>query len=611
MQTYHSETRSERGAEPAVDIAKDVLFLVSPIGTLWRTFPYIEPPFGAAMVVANLRRKGWNVTFMDLDLQLNSWQEKKIFLCRQTLAFLEDWPQLLEQLDRLPQDLQELLEQMIDFIQPNGFRYVALSLTRVSKKPKVYDVEFGFALALAHFIRSSNPCPVMFGGQILSKISRQVIEEPIARASRKCADFLFYGDGALSLPILLQALENREDFTEIAEHLQKGETHITWWQEQGKVVTLGDGWKSSGRGSGSELKYDLERDLLEIRPSFEVTNTSLYPVSVEQIFRGSLREPWMSRPICIFPYKFMFGCSHRCAFCKAAYQPLISRPVEKVVDDLQYYIEKEGVHCFRFFNSQINFKRRYVERFCNEIIQRGLKLYFTDSACLRNMDKEICDMLRQAGCVKLWFGIESPVEKTLQLINKQLSLDDALTAIDHAYQAGIWIGANIILGFPHESDEDFMQVCNFIQDYGKIIDCWNFSFLQVYENTPMYNHPADYGIQIHHRYTGKWRDKGFAFSEIDGLDWEPRAQRALKRIERSYQLVGEAENHFRSNDYLLFALYQEFGEKNQVKSHLDRFIEEMGGSINLTEGAKWITPNKVLGFDSTSFLEWIEALHQS
>jgi radical SAM superfamily enzyme YgiQ (UPF0313 family) len=608
MQPCDSEKRSRVRAEPAVTNGKDILFLVSPIGSLWRSYPYIEPPFGASLVVANLRKKGWRVTYVDLDLQLNSWQRKKLFLCRQTLALLENWPKLLEQLDRLPQDLQELLQQLIDFVQPNGFPYVALSLSRVSKKPKVYDVEFGFALALAWLIKSSNPCPVMFGGQILGKIGRQVIEKPIARASQKCADFLFYGDGSLSLPILLQALGNREDFMELAEHLHKSETHITWWQERGKVVTLGDGGEPPHGGPDAKPRHDLEREMLDIRPSFELTNASLYPVSVEQIFRGSVQEPWMSRPICIFPYKFMYGCSHRCAFCKAAYLPLIARPVEKVVDDLQYYIEKEGVHCFRFFNSQINFKRRYVERFCNEIVRRGLKLHFTDSACLRNMDREICDMLRQAGCVKLWFGIESPVEKILQLIDKQLSLDDALTAIEHAHQAGIWIGANIILGFPHEGDEDFKEVCNFIENYGKIVDCWNFSFLQVYEDTPMYNHPADYGIQIHHRYTGQMRDKGFAFSELGGLDWEARAQRSIKRIEHCYQLVGMAENQFRSSDYLLFALYQEFGAKPFVKSHLDRFIAEMGFSIDLTEVAKWITPNKVLGFDSISFLERIEGL---
>ncbi|MBW1693975.1 MAG: radical SAM protein [Deltaproteobacteria bacterium] len=608
MQPCHSEQRLARRAEIELPNEKEILFLVSPIGTLWRSFPYIETPFGASLVVSNLRKQGWNVTFVDLDLQLNSWQKKKIFLSRQTLSLLEDWPQLLEQLDRIPQDLKELLQYMVDFIQQYRFRYVALSLGRLSKKPKVYDVEFGFALALAWFIKSSYPYPVIFGGQILSKIGRKVIEKPIAKTSQRCADFLFYGDGAVSLPILLQALQDRMDFTELVEHLQKSNALITWWQEGGKTVTLGNGGTPPVRHTDAGPKYNLERDLLEVRPSFEITNASLYSVNVKQIFRGPTREPWTIRPIFIFPYKFMYGCSHRCAFCKTAYQPLIFKPVAKVVDDLQYYIEKEGVRCFRFFNSQINFKRRYVEEFCNEVVQRNLKFYFTDSACLRNMDKEICDMLRQAGCVKLWFGIESPVEKILKLINKQLALNEALIAIERAHQAGIWIGANLILGFPHESDEDFEQVCDFVENYREIVDCWNFSFLQVYEETPMYNHPADYGIQIHNRYSGSMRDKGFAFSEINGLDWETRSQMALKRVEHCNQLVGAAENHFRSNDYLLFALYQEFDEKNLVRSHLRSFIEEMERSINLADGAKWITPNKVTGFDSGSFLQWLEDL---
>ena len=586
----------------------DILFLVSPIGTVWRSFPYIEPPYGASLVVGSLRRQGRRVTFIDLDLQLNHWQKKKLLLCPQTLALLQDWRRLPEQLDDLPQDLQHLLQRINTFIQPHRFRYAALSLSRLTKKTKVYDVEFGFALALAFFIKSSNPCPVIFGGQIMSKIGRRAVERVIPRAPQQCVDFFFYGDGAVSLPILLQALENRQDFTELVTHLHKSEAHITWWQKRGKVVTLGKGRKPTVHSTASDPKCSLEGDLLKIRPSFEITNASFYPVSVKKIFRADTHAAWASRQICIFPYKFMYGCSHRCAFCKSAYQPLIVKPAVNVVDDLQYYIEKEGVHCFRFFNSQINYTRRYVEQFCNEVVRRGLTLYFADSACLRNLDKEVCAMLREAGCVKLWFGLESPVQKILNLIDKRLFLDEALTAIRNAHQTGIWIGMNLILGFPHESDEDFEQVCHFAESHREIIDCWSINALQVYEDTPMHARPADYGIQIHHHYRGKLRDKGFAFSEIGGLDWKTRAQQAMKRVDHCQLLVGAVENRFRVNDYLIFALYQEFGDKHLVKFHLDRFLDELGHSVGLTEGAKWITPNKVLGFNSPSFLERIEAL---
>ena len=166
---------------------------------------------------------------------------------------------------------------------------------------------------------------------------------------------------------------------------------------------------------------------------------------------------------------------------------------------------------------------------------------------------------------------------------------------------------NLILGFPRESDGDFEKIQNFIEDYGKIVDCWNFSALQVYEQTPMHDRPADYGITIHHHYRGKMRDKGFAFSEIDGLDWKARERRARKRVDDCQLLVGADENRFRTNDYLIFALYQEFEDKSLVKIHFDRFLDELGRSMSLADGSKWITPNKVLGFDSLSFLERMES----
>lgn len=602
------ETRLKRDVQPGSSMEDDVLFLVAPMGTMWRSYPYIEPPYGASLVVGSLRRQGRRVTFVDLDLQLNHWQKKKLYLCPRTLAFLQDWRQLLEQLDDLPQDLQHLLQRMYNYIGPHRFRYVALSLSRLTKNTRVYDVEFGFALALAWFIKSSNPCPVILGGQIINKIGRRAVQKVISHAPHRCADFFFYGDGAVSLPILLQALENRKDFTELVAHLQDSNAHITWWEKPGKVATLGKRSKPTVQSVVSRSKCFLERDLLKIRPSFEVTNASFYPVSVQEIFHANTAAAWVSKPICIFPYKFMYGCSHRCVFCKSAYQALIVKPAVNVVDDLQYYIEKEGAHCFRFFNSQINYTRRYVEQFCNEIVRRGLKLCFVDSASLRKLDQDVCDMLREAGCVKLWFGLESPVPKTLKLIDKQLSLDEALAAIQRAHKAGIWIGMNIILGFPHESDEDFQQVCNFVESHLDIVDGWNFNALQVYEDTPMRARPADYGIQIHHHYRGKMRDKGFAFSEIGGLNWKALAQQAMKRVNHCELLAGGVENQFRVNDYLIFALYQEFGEKDLVKFHLRRFLDELKHSDCLAEGAKWITPNKVLGFNSPSFLERIESL---
>ncbi len=574
------------------------------MGTLWRTFPYIEPPYGASLVSAGLINQGWKVSFVDLELQLNHWQKKRLLLSPQTLSLLEDWRRLLAQSESLPDDLHHLLNRISKFIQPARFRYVAFSLTRLTKKTKVYDVEFGFALALAGFIKSTHPCPVIFGGQIVNKIGRKAIERGIQNASHRCVDFLFYEDGAISFPLLLDALENRNDTTRLVDHLNKSAAPVTWWQGPGKIVALGRRTKPRTRKGASgptEPIYNIERDLLKISPTFDAVNASLYPVRVKDIFNIPEPSDWALRPICIFPYKFMYGCSHHCAFCKGAYQSLIVKPVSDVVDDLQYYVEKKGAGCFRFFNSQINYHKKYVEGFCNEIIRRNLKLHFIDSACLRNLDRNVCDMLREAGCVKLWFGLESPVPKILKLIDKRLSLDEAFAAIENADKAGIWIGMNFILGFPHETDADFKQVLNFIESHRHVIDCWNFSFLQVYDETPMHDRPENYGITIHHHYRGKMRDRGYAFSEIGGLDWKSRLAQSQKRVDHCHQMVDAVKNRFRSNDYLLFALYQEFGDKHLVKFNLNRFMDAMENAINLKEGAKWITPNRVLDFDSQSF----------
>ena len=107
------------------------------------------------------------------------------------------------------------------------------------------------------------------------------------------------------------------DYKDLVGHLKKSAAAVTWWKKPGKIETLGRRSKPPVHKTAAGPKYNLERDLLNISPSFDAVNTSLYPVRVKEIFNISAPPAWGLRPICIYPYKFMYGCSHRCAFCRA------------------------------------------------------------------------------------------------------------------------------------------------------------------------------------------------------------------------------------------------------------------------------------------------------
>jgi radical SAM superfamily enzyme YgiQ (UPF0313 family) len=585
----------------------DVLFCVTPGTAIWRLFPYIEPTYGPSLVVGGLRQSGFSVDYYDLNLQLNSWQKNGLLLSPQTISILENWEENSQAKNALPSDLKQLLDRFWELLSKKSFRYVAFSLDRVTTKVKVFNAEYGFAIALANRIKEERQCPVIFGGQVMQKIGFDKISSSLKLYKNHCADFFFGGDGAIALPLLLRDLDEKNTLLiGLASHLKSSGEKVMHWRKDSSLIDLSKSIVGTTRKSlaksGPIQKYNIEHKLLDITPSFQVLGKEFYSVRFADVYPKIKFDEWTNRPLTILPYKFAYGCSHRCAFCKAAGEHLIYKPVEKVVDDLARSVEENEVDAFRFFNSQINFDNHYVHKLCNEIIRRRLKIYFSDSAGLRHLDYETISMLREAGCVKLWFGLESPVDRILKLINKQLTLPEAEEGIQNANRAGIWIALNLILGFPHESDEEFNAVCNFIRSHVEIVNCWGFSAMELFPKTPMYENPEKHGIIIEHKYTDDRRMCGYAFSEVGGLPWEERLARAVKREETCFTLINPTVHRFYSNDYLVFSLYREYGSKDLVKKNLDRYIQAIRSKMKLSEASKWISSKKVIDFDSNHFL---------
>ena len=305
-------------------------------------------------------------------------------------------------------------------------------------------------------------CTVVLGGQVLKIIGSDAIAKNTTDSTQKYADYLFFEDGAIAFPKLITDINNDDNsLSTLTEHLQKTEESAMVWNGNGfkRVVN------QLSIDDNDSANYDIRKELININPSYDVDNRHLYSVSLNDIFPNANDLDWTHQSLRIMPYKFMYGCSHRCAFCKASGQSLVVKPVHQVIDELERYAIDEDIHYFRFFNSQINFSDKYVWEFCNELKKRNLDIMFNDSACFRHLTRETALMLREVGCVKLWFGLESPIPRVLKLVNKDLSMEEVHKGIQHAHDAGIWTGINLIVGFPHETDDEFNELCDFVIKY--------------------------------------------------------------------------------------------------------------------------------------------------
>lgn len=562
-------------------------------------------------MASGLIKNNFPLHFLDLNLQLNTWNNGDGFLSKDTLEFLENWDRFLMSSCIMPNDLNSILERIVNIISNGKFSYIALSLNRITTDQKVNNTTFGFASLLSRILRDKLKCPSMAGGQVFNWLSHKTILRSFKMHISEFYDYIFYDDGALSLPLLLLALDNKYLKIKLKKHIAAYSQRIF----DCKNFTFYSGTNikpNKPRANKNKLVSTppIENKLLDISPSFEISNGHLYPFTIHSVFPISQKYRWTLEPITIVPYKFIYGCTHKCAFCKTANCAPTYKSAGLVVNDIKNYVDKNGFKNFRFLNSQINFSDNYVKNICKLFIKNKLNIQFSDSASLRNLSKDSCLLLREAGCIKLWFGVESPNDRILKMIHKEINVETIEKSLKNAHEAGIWIGVNLIIGFPHETEKEYRNLLSFVSNFKEIVNCWQISPLELHKKTSLFQNPRFFRIKIHSLYPKEMEMLGYAFSEENGLCWKERFLQSKERTDKCCELINSTKNRFYSNDYLTFALYKELRSKKDVLSTFNKYIRRIKNEVSLREAAKCLTIKDVHTFNYFDFLKLWEKKHR-
>lgn len=319
-------------------------------------------------------------------------------------------------------------------------------------------------------------------------------------------------------------------------------------------------------------KSSIERDYI-IKPVYDLSDNTNYRSTYENICEYDSGFPGIEQnqniEIPIIPYRFTVNCINKCAFCmcSADGQSFSFKKPEEVVDDIDQLMQENNSPYFMFLNAMINFSKKYLDKLLNLMKKRNINIYFSDSAEVFGMDFETLQMLKELGAVALWYGLESPSNKILKLINKRCTVEQSEEVLKMSDQLGIWNGVNLITGLPHETDEDINLTIDFIKRNVKYVDMWQVTPFYLIRSSFLEN-PEKYGIVIRDR--GVTIDKGegdmimASFDEIGGLPWEEKQKKtaySFKRFLETIDLHATVPNL--SNTTYIFYAFTKFGRGNK------------------------------------------------
>lgn len=151
------------------------------------------------------------------------------------------------------------------------------------------------------------------------------------------------------------------------------------------------------------------------------------------------------------------GCPFNCTFCSTNSfwgRNFRLKSPQRIVDEVKFLHENYGRVRFNFSHDMFTFNRKKVREVCSLLKTLDFPLEWGCSARLDCIDKELIDVMADAGMVGIYLGIETGSPRMQKLINKRLKLENAVETIAYLKEKGINTIASFIFGFPEETEED-------------------------------------------------------------------------------------------------------------------------------------------------------------
>ena len=193
------------------------------------------------------------------------------------------------------------------------------------------------------------------------------------------------------------------------------------------------------------------------------------------------------------------GCPNRCTFCSIQLvmgHPFRTRSPENVLQELEYWY-KRGYNTFEFSDDNFTFNMPRAERICDLIIGSGMKLKIIFGNGLRadRVNKELLKKLKKAGTFWIAYSLESSDTNSLELLKKDLTLEQLKESVKETKELGIKIQVNFIIGNPGETWSGFERDLEVAEELD--VDQLRFYNMIPYPGTEMFEWVKQNGRFLH------------------------------------------------------------------------------------------------------------------
>lgn len=184
------------------------------------------------------------------------------------------------------------------------------------------------------------------------------------------------------------------------------------------------------------------------------------------------------------------GCPYGCTFCDNRRTKFRVRSAENLLQELEILYGK-GMGSFFFVDDNFVLDKKKLLMICEGIVERKMKIDFKISSRVDIVDEEMMGALKQAGCNRISFGVESAQQKYLDYLEKGTTIGQVKKIFKIARKVKLPTFAYMMIGLPDQTKEEMYEQLEFLR---KIRASYaSFSVCSAYPRVPLYYNLLDDG----------------------------------------------------------------------------------------------------------------------
>lgn len=288
--------------------------------------------------------------------------------------------------------------------------------------------------AIFRFAREINPEIIIIGG------GAGYSSSPILFTSMTGADYAVIGEGEKVTFQLIDALLNGHDVLDIRGIV---------YHSNGECIYTGK----------ADIIQDMDTipfpcyDDLDIEEYFEhqISNRMKH-IYEKNYFLFKYKQFEKPREL---PMMLSRSCPYLCSFCfHTLGNKYRMRSLDSFFAELDLLIEKYHINGIYLIDELFGLNDRIISEFCERISRYNLK-WFAEIR-IETATKETLQKMKDAGCENIQFGVENICDDVLKNMNKKLKKAQIESALKNAFDVGMIVSGNILLGAENDTWEYFL-----------------------------------------------------------------------------------------------------------------------------------------------------------